>query len=102
MPEDTNIPRVPRPSEPEFSLGQTVVIRTALVVLPALDIAGALYRHQRGDWGEMGKEDGQVNERALTQGERLLTVYHTAAGTKFWIITEHDRSVPTVLLPEDY
>ena len=88
------------PSEPRFSLGQTVVTRTALAVLSALDIAGALYRHQRGDWGDVGREDGQANERALKQGERLLSVYRTTAdGTKFWIITEHDRSLTTVLLP---
>ena len=103
MPEDTNHrPEQQRPTEPKFSLGQTVVTRTALAVLSALDIAGALYRHQRGDWGEVGKEDGQANERALKQGERLLSVYRTAAGVKFWIITEWDRSLTTVLLPEDY
>ena len=65
-----------------------MVTRTALAVLSALDIAGALYLHQRGDWGDTGKEDGQANERALKRGERLLSVYKTAAGVKFWIITE--------------
>ena len=101
MPGDTNSRREPqqRPTEPKFPLGQTVVTRTALAVLSALDIAGALYRHQRGDWGEVGKEDAQANERALKQGERLLSVYKTADGTKFWIITEWDRSLTTVLLP---
>jgi hypothetical protein len=29
-------------------------------------------------------------------------VYQAANGTKFWIIKEADRSVTTVLLPEDY
>ena len=74
-----------------------------LAVLSSLDIAGALYRHQHGDWGEVGKADWQANERALKQGGRLLSVYKTAGnGTKFWIITERDRSLTTVLLPEDY
>jgi len=27
---------------------------------------------------------------------------HATDGTRFWIITEADRSVTTVLLPEDY
>lgn len=102
MPEDTNKRTEKRPSDPKFSLGQTVVTRTALAVLSALDIAGALYRHQRGDWGEVGKEDAQANERALKQGERLLSVYRTAEGTRFWIITEWNRSSTTILLPEDY
>lgn len=62
----------------------------------------ALDRHRAGGWGDAGKEDWQANERALKQAERLLSVYHTADGTKFWIITEWDRSLSTVLLPEDY
>ena len=56
----------------QFPPGQTVVTRTALAMLSALNIAGALYRHQRGDWGDVGNEGGQANERALKQGERLL------------------------------
>ena len=102
MPEDTNSRREQRPSEPKFPVGQTVITCTALAVLSALDIAGALYRHQRGDWGDVAKPAGQATERALKHGERLLSVYRTADGTKFWIITEWDRSATTVLLPEDY
>jgi hypothetical protein len=37
-------------------------------------------------------EDTQANERALWDVERLLSSYRTAAGVKFWIITEADRS----------
>ena len=102
MPEDTRSRSGQRPTGPKFPLGQTVVTRTALALLSALDIAGALYRHQRGDWGEVGKEDAQANERALKQGERLLSVYRTSAGVRFWVISEWDRSLTTVLLPADY
>ncbi len=104
MPEETSKQesRSELATAPRFPLGQTVATRTVLAVLSSLDIAGALYRHQHGDWGEVGKEDAQANERALKEGERLLSVYGTAAGTKFWIITEWDRSLTTVLLPEDY
>ena len=100
MPEDTN----DRPAGGAFKFppGQTVITRTALATLPAQDIANALDRHRTGDWGEVGREDWRANERALKGGERLLSVYRTAEGTKFWIITEHDRSLTTVLLPEDY
>lgn len=104
MPEDTN-KQESRPklaAVPRFPLGQTVVTRTALAVLSSLDIVGALYRHQHGDWGDLGKEDWRANEHALKQGERLLSVYRTADGTKFWVITEWDRSLSTVLLPEEY
>ena len=101
MPGDTS-DRSPVSDGSKFPLGQAVATSTALVTLPAHDIATALDRHRRGDWGDVGKEDWQANERALKHGERLLSVYYAADGTKFWIITEWDRSLTTVLLPEDY
>ena len=100
MPEDAN-DRLAG-GESKFPLGQTVITRTALATLPAQDIAAALDRHRTGDWGEVGREDWRANERALKQSERLLSVYRTVDGTRFWIVTEWDRSLTTVLLPEDY
>ena len=50
MPEDTNDSR-PAGGESKFSLGQTVITRTALATLPAQDVADALDRHRTGDWG---------------------------------------------------
>jgi hypothetical protein len=43
-----------------------------------------------------------VNDQAMVEGMRILSAYQAANGTKFWIITEADRSVTTVLLPDDY
>ena len=79
-----------------------VITSTALATLPAQDIATALDRHRTGDWGDVDREDWQANERALKQGERLLSVYRTQGGTKFYVISEWDKSLTTVLLPEDY
>lgn len=101
MPEETKDSR-PAADGSKFPLGQVVVTRTALATLPTQDMASALDRHRRGDWGDVGREDWQANERALKHDERLLSVYRTVGGTKFWIITEWDRSLTTVLLPEDY
>lgn len=70
--------------------------------VPPSEMFRALRRHARGDWGDLGEEDRQANERALTDGSRLFSAYHTESGTKFWIITECDRSVTTVLLPSEY
>ncbi len=101
MPEDTNEQR-PAAGDSKFLLGQVVATSTALATLPTQDVAAALDRHRHGDWGDVGREDWQANERALKYGERLLSVYHTADRTLFWIITEWDRSLTTILLPEDY
>ena len=86
----------------KFPLGQTVITRNALDKLPPEDVTHALARHAAGDWGDVCKEDAKENEFSLEHGYRLLSVYHARDGTKFWIITEADRSATTVLLPEDY
>ena len=86
----------------KFRLGHIVSTPNALLQLTHGDILAGIKRHQAGDWGDVSEEDRQENESSLKQGFRLLSVYHAASGTKFWIITEADRSVTTVLLPEDY
>jgi hypothetical protein len=58
-----------------------------------------LERHQRGDWGIVGKEDSQENEFSLRNGFRLLSAYRAAQGEKIYVITEADRSSKTSLLP---
>ena len=59
-------------------------------------------RHARGDWGDLGEEDKQTNEAALKDGDRLFSAYEKEGLPKIWIITEWDRSVTTVLFPEEY
>lgn len=49
----------------------------------------------------MCEEDREENELSLREGYRLFSVYHTKDGEKFYVITEHDRSRATVLLPSD-
>lgn len=85
-----------------FELGRICVTSNAMMALESLEIVGALARHARGDWGTLPTEDWLANERAVRDGDRLVSVYHTPAGVKFYVVTEWDRSVTTVLLPEDY
>lgn len=66
------------------------------------EIAVALLRHLQGDWGLVCEEDRLENELSLEHGFRLLSVYESSEGKRFWIITEADRSVTTFLLPEEY
>ena len=91
----------PRPSV-SFPLGQTVITPNAAASVEHADVLSALRRHASGDWGELGEEDRAANDRALVEGTRLLSAYRSSKGIRFWIITEADRSVTTILLPEDY
>jgi hypothetical protein len=83
-------------------LGRTGATPAALELVPRDEMTAALRRHECGDWGDVNAADKAANNAALNTGERLLSSYRTADGTKFWIITEADRSATTVLLPDDY
>jgi hypothetical protein len=60
-----------------------------------------LARHATGDWGNLCGFDRRQNEIALREGYRVLSSYEVPAG-RVWVITEADRSVTTILLPEEY
>jgi hypothetical protein len=86
----------------KVSMGQIVSTPNAMSTLDAQDVQAAIGRHSQGDWGDLCEEDRQTNERALSDGLRLFSRFQDRHGTKFYIITEADRSVTTVLLPDEY
>jgi len=86
---------------PRFPIGKTYATPGALAL--EVDLLNYLRRHHCGDWGdELCAEDKQANEDALVDGSRLLSCYRTPAGDRLYIITEWDRSMTTILLPEEY
>ena len=86
----------------KFSAGRIVITPGAKFKLPKDEVLKGIARHLAGDWGDVDEDDRKENEFSLEHGFRLLSSYTTPRGTKFWIITEHDRSVTTILLPEEY
>lgn len=84
-----------------FSLGQTVITANASLRLKTEEVLTALKRHASGDWGDLCPEDSLANDDALQHGGRLFSAYGQG-DSRFWIITEADRSATTVLLPDDY
>lgn len=85
-----------------FPMGMLVITSNAAATLVENAWTEGLGRHLSGDWGDICDEDRGLNEAALKHGSRLLSVYYDRNGTKYWIITEADRSATTILLPEDY
>lgn len=108
----------PSNSEPRFSLGRAVATPAALALLEkySVCVSTLLARHQRGDWGDVGADDANSNDKALKNGDRILSVYRLLEpavlqpmtgherrrSPRVWIITERDHSVTTVLTPQDY
>ena len=88
-----------------FSLGQIVMTRGVadLVTDGKIVILPLISRHASGDWGDVCLHDQQLNDDAVKSGNRILSCYPISPEVgKVWIITEWDRSVTTVLRPEDY
>lgn len=86
----------------KFQLGAWAITRNALDLLDPQDVFDALKRHSQGDWGDVPSEDKFLNNEALKEGGRLFSAYKDRNSEPFWIITEADRSITTILLPEDY
>ena len=91
-------------TRPLFSPGRIVATPNALEALTQAGQSASelLDRHLQGDWGILCEEDKQSNAEALKEQGRLMSAYLLRTGEKIWVITEWDRSITTVLLPEDY
>ena len=88
---------------PRFQLGTIVITPGAEKALEPDDVIEAIVRHGFGDWGDLCRQDRENNEYALLHEQRLFSRYHSRFdGTKFYVITEWNRSLTTVLLPEEY
>ena len=90
-----------RPKD-RFELGEIYGTPGSNTQLTRHEIIAALERHVRRDWGDVCDEDRAENEFAVDKYLRIFSIYHSRKGIKFWIITEADRSVTTVLLPDEY
>lgn len=127
---DTNIDAAqPKPpvtiitNAAKFQLGQCVATPGALALLEKTGFSAAflINRHLHGDWGDVCKEDAELNELALTDGSRVMSVHRlvspeTLKATprskrselpSLWLITDAAdddgiRRCTTALLPGDY
>ena len=91
-------------SVPLFPLGRTVATPGALALLDhaGVNASSLLVRHQNGDFGDIDETDLVANANAIRNHTRILSAYVLGRGRRIWIITEADRTVTTLLLPEEY
>jgi hypothetical protein len=107
----------------KFSPGQVVATPGALALMERTKTNPALLlvRHLHRDWGDVCAEDRALNDQALIDGSRLMSVYRLASSKTLaatpirkrselptvWIITEAvgdvgKRASTCLLLPEEY
>ena len=106
-----------------FALGQVVATPGALALLQATgrSAASLLARHMHGDFGDTCRDTAALNELALADGSRIMSVHRLVDAEKLkatpkqkhtdlptvWVITDGTndagkREYTTLLLPEDY
>lgn len=90
-----------------FRLGHVVVTPAALDLLQEhgktpYDFTG---RHLAGDWSSLDPADAMENAAGAKKDGRVFSSFQLKDGNEnsiIWVITEHDRSVTTVMVPSDY
>ena len=94
---------------PLFELGMVVATPGALELLKSagVDLRQLLFRHERGDWGDVNDGDKAINKEALKDGSRLFSAYKIRGGLKIWVITEAKgpdgkRASTSAVLPDEY
>ena len=91
----------------KFNLGQVVMTRTINNTIAddeqfAKEIMQVLRKYQNCDWGDLDKNDWQMNDDAIKFGnDRVLAAYRTSKG-KVYVITEADSSATTILFSDEY
>jgi hypothetical protein len=94
----------------KFLLGRTVATPGAITTLQESGQAPEhfLDLHVSGNWGDIDAHDRKCNDDAIAhegnpdRQQRVLSAYVTKNNVKLWVITEWDRSVTTILLPDEY
>ncbi|MDY0236631.1 MAG: hypothetical protein RBR71_11405 [Gudongella sp.] len=72
-----------------------------------IKVLECLERHKMCDWGDLSDDDREVNDAAVDldmkgkPSDRIMSAYDVGEN-RIWIVTEWDRSVTTILFPEEY
>ena len=88
----------------------------ALLMANHVDLLALVGHHLRGNWGDSDLDEITLNDFAVANELRVMSTFRIADWRTqramsaqaraelptIWIITEHDRSVTTVMLPTEY
>ena len=97
-------------SKPGFPIGKLLATPAAMEALNEanVDIIDLVERHIRKDWGDVSDDDKRLNDMALHDGSRILSVYILpTTEVKIWINTDAvnddgERESTTAMLPEEF
>jgi hypothetical protein len=104
------VPKAVPVIETTFPLGNVVITKGVVEKVSLGKVLWMLRRHARRDWGVVSQEDAAHNNWAVAGEERIMSAYPIRrylpckghGDNCVWIVTEGDRSVTTILLPDEY
>lgn len=91
-----------------FELGKTFTTNRVSKMMEESDkfrhfVESSFQRFLRCDWGEISDDDRKANDDGLENYDTLIASYTSnELRQKIWIITEADRSMTTILFPDEY
>lgn len=93
-------------NEIRFQSSEVVATQGAIALMelqnkPELG-ADLIARHFCGDWGDVCKEEHKANERHLKHKIHHSMSVFNIGGQDIWLITEWDRNVTTIVLPDEF
>lgn len=65
-------------------------------------VSESIRRFRNFDFGELGEEDKNQNNQALTNFGRILAEYKYHENSKIWIVMEENKSSLIVMFPSEY
>lgn len=81
----------------------SVCTEQAFIKISIDEISDALNRHFSGDFGTAANDSIELNEESIKNGYGdVLSEYQSSRGITFWVVTNDDWKITTVLLPEEY
>lgn len=66
------------------------------------EVLEAFTKYCECDWGDLDKEDSQMNDEALENGNDRILAHYKTSRDDIYIITEWDRSATTILFTHEY
>ena len=85
-----------------FEGGWVLATPRALATLAEAEIEAIdlLARHLVGDWGDVNEAEKLLNDLAVTNSQRLTSVYRLPTGHEVWVTTSGDRQTTWLKLPD--
>lgn len=89
-----------------FSLGKTIISSEVCNLvetnkISTLDIATMISNHNIGEWGTVSEITKLNNEDSIINKNSTILSRYVLNDITFWVLTEYDHSVTTVLLPHE-